>query len=122
MQDWDPVLGEYLHEYLDYRANIILREKVQAETQSGNNSNPFTKVENKKASNKRMTDKDGEQKVVYCLEFNTNTCAHHDHHPGRFGGKNMTKFHVCRKCHQAGEIKSHKEMDNCCPRKTVNSA
>ena len=29
--EWDQVLGEHLHEYLNYRANVNLMEKVNNE-------------------------------------------------------------------------------------------
>ena len=55
MQGWDPVLGEHLHEYLNYRANVILREKIQKDDQN----KEFTKVEHRKSSSDRKNMPEG---------------------------------------------------------------
>ena len=113
-QEWDPVLGEHLHEHLDYRANVLMREKVQ----SNNHNGTWSKVESKKTG-RRPTEKESEQKerIIYCQEFNNNTCSFQDHHPGKFAGKTTTKFHICRRCHNAGEFRSHRDSDGSCPKR-----
>ena len=110
--DWDEALGEHLHELLNYRANVILREKVNE-----GNHNQFTKVEGKKAAKERKAGESGKERFVYCMDFNNGSCTQRDHHEGKFNGVKVTKFHVCRKCHGFGEMKSHREGDPSCPRK-----
>ena len=47
-QQWCAVLGEHLHEFLNYRANIIFHDRIQTGETSKNT--PFTKVESRKQS------------------------------------------------------------------------
>ena len=71
-QGWNEVLGEHLHEILDYRANLLVREKLNEAAESSNNS-PFIKVDNRKGSEKRReTEAPGQ--VIYCQDFNSNRC------------------------------------------------
>ena len=113
-QDWDEALGEHLHELLNYRANVILREKIHDES-----GQPFTKVESKKMKEKRPTDSGYENRIIYCQDYNSGKCSARDHHEGRFSGKKVTKFHICKKCHTLGEIKSHREIDQQCPNRNA---
>ena len=116
-QEWDEVLGEHLHEYLHYRANVILRQKLQEEPEQG-----FTKVEHRKNGQQNRRSLPGkaskqEETIIYCHDYNRNECVHRDHHEGHFNGQKVVKFHICRKCHASGEIKSHREGEDSCPRK-----
>ena len=119
-QEWDEVLGEHLHEFLNYKANVIMREKLQNNRESQKNT-PFTKVENKKQMrNKDKQDKvtEVQEKLIYCNDYNNGNCIHRDHHEGRFAGKKCTRFHICRKCYtQANEVRSHCEDSDECPKK-----
>ena len=111
--DWEDELGDKLHEYLDYRANVNMRAKVNAQ-QDG-----FVKVEYKKSANEKKSNADpgGKPQICFCLEYNVGNCPQSDHHEGRLGHKKVNKFHICRKCHREGEFKSHRESDEACPRK-----
>ena len=114
MQGWDRVFGEHLHEYLNYRVNVNLREQIQE-----GNTAPFTKVDRKKNrqdENNKMS-LENKERVIYCQDYNNQRCRFKDHHKGKFAGKTVTKFHICKKCHQSGEIRSHRETDDFCPRK-----
>ena len=111
-QDWNEVLGEHLHELLTYKANIIMREKMQEK------DGPFTKVEGKKFSKpvERQQDNNSE-KIIFCNDYNIGKCTFQDHHEGRFAGKRCTRFHICKKCYiTGGEIKSHRENSEACPK------
>ena len=115
--EWDMVLGEHLHEYLAYRANVLLREKMVESQQTG-----FTKVETKKQQNERKGNhdiRDGavNEKIIYCQDYNSRKCKFRDHHEGRFSGQKVTRFHICKRCHQTGAISSHREGDENCPLK-----
>ena len=112
-QDWDEALGEHLHELLNYRANVLMREQM-----SENNNSNFTRVENKRQKERR-NDKETDNRIIYCQDFNTGNCIHRDHHEGRFAGKKVTRFHICKKCHSVGEMKSHREGSQNCPRKDL---
>ena len=111
---WAHNLGEKLHQHLDYRANVILRDRM--------NNEGFTKVENRKQQDKRgptggeTTVKD---RVFYCLDYNLGTCPQSDHHEGRIGTKKVTKFHFCKRCHKDNEYKSHRDTDTSCPKRKL---
>ena len=106
---WADELGEKLHSLLDYRANVIIRDRVTQES--------FTKVEAKKARTDKNPGGASKDRIFYCLEFNQGTCPHGDHHEGIWGNKKIMKFHFCRKCHKEGDYRSHKETDDVCPKK-----
>ena len=108
---WCDNLGDRLHEHLDYRANVNMRNKMSLQETVG-------KADKKNQGEKRATEiKNNGEKVVYCLKYNLGTCLQADHHDGRFAGKKVTKFHICRKCHREGDFKSHKDSDQSCPKK-----
>ena len=121
-QDWNEALGEHLHEMLNYRANVLLRERVHADV---NSATGFTKVENKKGGGSRRKNDQEEARIVYCQDYNNGSCIHSDHHQGKFAGRNTTKFagrnttkfHICKRCHQSGEIRSHRDTDTNCPKR-----
>ena len=109
---WKDDLPKKLHNYLDYRANVLVQNRV-AQQES------FTKVEYKKTDKHAMNEPSGKDHVIYCLEYNLGTCPHSDHHEGRFGSKKVTKFHICRRCHKDNEFKSHRETEDSCTKKKV---
>ena len=111
-QQWDEVLGEYLHEFLNFRVNLQARER----TQTVENNHPFTKVEVKRGVDRRNDFKD---KVIYCQDFNNNRCLHSDHHEGKFMGNRVTKWHICKKCPEKGENWSYRWTDDECPQKSA---
>ena len=114
--NWTDDLAEELHKHYDYRANIILRERL-------NDSNYIAKKTDK-------TDRGGETKTgelifedlkrskpVFCMEFNHNSYNNPESHEGNFGGKKCIKWHICHRCRQFGELRNHPELDPECPRK-----
>ena len=109
---WKDDLGQKLHEHLDYRANVIIRNKIaQQEAKS---------EQRKSHNNKKLTTQDGgnpKDRVIYCLEYNQGTCPHSDHHEGRFNRKKVFKFHICQRCHKEGDFKSHQDASDECPKK-----
>ena len=109
-QQWDPALGEHLHEFLNYRANLRLREKVAQTTPE----NGFTKVEHKKNQDRR-NDKNDSTRIIYCQDFNNKRCNQQDHHEGRFAGGKVIRWHICKKCLEHGEVRSHRSSDAECP-------
>ena len=119
IQNWDPVLGEHLHEFLDYKANVMMRERFQQEKVT-----PFTKVEHRKGSkpqHERNTEKqekssEVKDRIIYCSDWNNGSCSFADHHDGKFAGRKCVKFHICRKCYSQGhEIRSYKDGSDECP-------
>ena len=105
---WTDSLGEKLHNHLDYHANVITRSRIAQESQPRN--------ERRNAAVKTTID-NTKEKVYYCLEYNLGTCPQADNHEGRIGGKRVTKFHICRRCHKEGKYKSHRESDDSCSKK-----
>ena len=108
-RDWTDNLEDELHSLLDYRANILAREKLTQQPEG------FTKVESRK--DRRGASDSATGRIVYCMEYNGGNCPQTDHHEGRFSNRKVTKFHICRKCYKEGEYKSHRATDECCPRK-----
>ena len=104
---WNDNLGDRLHEFYDYQANKIMRERMQQEGQQKEtqlkNSNPIAKLEKQSMES---------EKVIYCAAYNRGVCTFNDHHEGRFSNKLVTKWHICSRCAKAGEKKSHRE-DQC---------
>ena len=110
---WGDNLAGRLHEHLDYRANVIMRNKIAQQERS-------SKVEPKKATpdrNPTGPENTTKERIIYCLEYNQGSCPHADNHEGRFNNKKVVKFHICRRCHREGEFRSHRELDNVCPKK-----
>ena len=110
---WTDEMSEKLHQHLDYQANVITRDKMLAQQETG-----FTKVERGKASGNGRNNTDGKEKAFYCLEYNLGTCNFKGSHEGRLGTRRITKQHICRKCHREGEIKNHRETDEACNKRT----
>ena len=111
-QQWDETLGEHLHEFLNFRGNILMRDKLQ----NDNNKNAFTKVEYKKAAERKQ---DGKEWVIYCQDYNNNRCPHGDHHEGKFTSNKITKWHICKRCNEHKETKSHQWTDDTCPHRNA---
>ena len=112
--EWDEVLGEHLHEYLNYKANVLMRNLIQTDGDRA----PFKKVENRKEKFHIENNRGQKDQVIYCNAFNNGNCKFTDHHEGKFSGMNITKWHICRRCWTvAAEKKSHKENSEECQRK-----
>ena len=122
--DWSADLGEELHRYYDYRANVLLRERTQI-----NNFNTNS-IKNKNVSTNSVTNKEEEEdpdtkqqaldettRIIYCMDFNLGRCSHDKSHVGKWKGKKQMKWHVCRQCLKNGELKEHKENDETCGNK-----
>ena len=109
---WSDNLGDALHHHLDYRANVIFRDKMVTDKEKDEG---FTKVEPKRRQAVVPDEKIG--KVIFCADYNAGTCTHPDNHEGRFSNRKVTKFHICKRCHKEGDYRSHREGDECCPRK-----
>ena len=114
-RNWSDNLGEELHRYLDYRANLLLREKIQKEKQESYKANKWeVKSTIGTRSEKTATE---QEKIIFCAAYNKGHCTFTDHHEGRFSNKSVTKWHICSKCYKNGERKSHREVDDECPTK-----
>ena len=119
--NWTDDLGDHLHQFYDYRAMALLREKIQqqARQEGGNATGAGVKMERKSLEkSENMTaqeDTDSLPKPVFCMEFNQGTCKQTDTHEGHFGGKRCLKWHICRRCRRIGDIRHHAEKD--CTRK-----
>ena len=115
VETWSKDLGEQLHQFYDYCAMSLMREKMQ----SGRNESVANIGKTDKKSGELSTggtsNEDGEvSKPVFCMEYNQGTCKHDDTHEGFFAGKRTWKGHICRRCRRVGEMKHHTEKE--CPR------
>ena len=112
---WSDNLGEQLHKLYDYRANVIWREKAV-----GANTDTKNKLVNDAKNDKKESesgDESPESKLIYCMEYNRGTCPQSKSHVGKWKGKKVTKWHVCRSCLKAGELREHPEGDTKCAKK-----
>ena len=117
---WESDLPGKLHEYYDYRANILMKEKMQIEKEEKKKvDNNASKEQQNNVAGYNFEDLE-KNKPVFCIEFNHGKCTQADSHEGQFGGRRCIKWHICRRCRRCGEIKHHPEIDPECPRK-VNS-
>ena len=107
---WSDDLGEKLHSHYDYQANKLARERMQGD--GGTRTVKHATAIN--VNTEKAVEPNG---TIYCGLYNKGTCLHPDHHEGRFSNKAVTKWHICSKCFKAGERKSHREIDECCPNK-----
>ena len=103
---WKTDLGERLHDLYDYQANKIIREKVQ---QSGDKRQE--KARPQQGSSPSPAGNNAMEQVVYCAAYNRGKCSLDDHHEGKFGGKSVTKWHICSKCHKRRERRLHRESE-----------
>ena len=105
--DWGTHLADKIHQFCEFRSNLIMREKLQKQANgrvsTGNNNNEKTK----------------DTELVYCGDFNKQSgCNFTDHHEGRFNSKPMLKWHICRRCYNdTKEKKFHSETDGSCPKR-----
>ena len=114
---WSPAIAERLHNDLAFRASVVLREKdkqkgAKPETSSASNGKP-DKPANKKSESKLPTD----VKIHYCLDYQKGACPFKDNHEGKLGNKNVTLWHMCRRCmlSEAKLMRLHPESDEACP-------
>ena len=104
--DWDTSLAAKVHQFCEFRSNLITRETIakQAAGKQG-------------ASQQRK--KESEERVFYCNEFNRQGgCNFPEHHEGRFNNRTVQKWHICRRCFsETKEKRFHPELDKECPRR-----
>ena len=111
IQNWDNDLGEMLHEYFDYQANKMVREKVNIDNAQKAKSSTIQTRNDKTDKSKN------EETIIFCGLYNKGTCNYDDHHDGRFSNRPVVKWHICSKCLKKGERRSHREIDSACPNK-----
>ena len=126
VKTWTDGLEHDLHEIYDYRATVLMREKLQNKDEDRNDrkknesSNSFSSNQSSASTQGggqgyNFEDMD-KNKPVFCMEYNKNRCTHEDTHEGHFGGRKCLKWHICR-CRRFGEIRHHPEDDEKCQRK-----
>ena len=72
--NWNDKLDVKLHEHLDYRANVIVCNKIALPEGPPRNENKKAQVDRKTVNNETGA----KEKVIYCLEYNLGTCPHAD--------------------------------------------
>ena len=108
---WDDNLADKIHTFCEFRANLLTREQITK--QQGTKQISTVRKDSKDSRDKTIDDR-----VVFCADFNNNTCKFTDHHEGRFSNKQVTKWHICKKCYlENRERNSHAENDPRCPRR-----
>ena len=119
---WGENLGGQLSDFYDYRANVILKTKLQHKEMPPRGDKHRAESGESTSSNSSSTDnytfEDLERnKPVFCMEYNKLKCQHSNTHEGQFGGRKCLKWHICRRCRCFGEIRHHPEEDQNCPRR-----
>ena len=117
--DWSSALQEDLHKFYDYRAMAILREKNTSGMSEDRKRPAFQgspkDQESKEEDEAPMADDTG--KIIYCLDFNNGKCSHDKAHAGKWKGKKVMKWHICKNCIRKGKIQQHKDSDPECKNK-----
>ena len=118
-EPWSTALSEELHKYYDYRANVISREKLatfESKTQVKKSaSNDKVQQAETKNNDDGSADESDDLKIIYCMEYNRGSCPNTKSHYGKFKGKRVKKWHICKTCLKASELNSHPESDSTCP-------
>ena len=115
VSEWDSNLGESLHEYYDYQANKIIRDKLNKEHYKTDRSSNSQHIPDTRIT--RSDTKKTEEQTIFCGLYNKGKCNFEDHHEGRFSNRPVTKWHICSRCLKNGEKRSHPEGDPACPNK-----
>ena len=103
--------------FCEFRANVRAREKLEKSAQGGNNAKSTNSAPTNVKKSNADKGKPGD-KAIYCNDYNKGTCTLSDHHQGKYNGKLITRWHICKKCLLEGkERKSHPENDANCSRK-----
>ena len=112
VEPWLDRLAGNLEKFYEFRANVVLRDKVINGDKKLAGGNKDTK------EGEEVVGTSGEEvegKVIYCMDFNKGSCTHEKSHVGKWKGKKLTKWHVCRSCLKNSELLAHPEKD--CPNK-----
>ena len=118
VQSWGPQLAEELHQLLDYRSNVISRERMkEMELKMLDNKNKAKKDDKKSEENKgdETTEEGGDFKPIFCMDYNKGECTFKKSHGGKWRGKKVTKWHICKGCLKNSELLPHPETE--CPNK-----
>ena len=107
-QSWSEKLAENLNTHYEFRANVVWREKLATDKTKGQG---VASEHHAHKDNKSDEQDDSENKIIYCMEFNKSTCAHNKSHNGKWKGKSVTKWHICRSCLRNKELAHHSEKD-----------
>ena len=125
LQGWNPQLAEELQVLLDYRASVISRERMKEMEQKmwDNNKKKKETRDPKDTKEEGKNDvNDGneetpEVKPIFCMDYNRGECSFSKSHTGKWKGKRVTKWHICRICLRNNELLPHPESDSSCPAK-----
>ena len=119
LDQWSLKMVDEMHKFFEYRANVIAREALAKadNTSHGKNSQKSVK-ENQSSATKldqKGDDSNPDRSIVFCMDFNRNQCNQHKSHIGKWQGKQVMKYHVCRSCLRNNDVTNHSEMDPKCP-------
>ena len=106
---WGNDLAERLHTDLAFRASVLARK----------NESKSDKTDNKPSVNKSSKGDTAktDHKFHYCADFNKGNCSFKDNHEGKLSGKDVTLWHICKRCLFSTEklVRMHPESDPECP-------
>ena len=104
---WTSNLDDKVHQFCQFRANVITREKLEKQVGTG--------------AGKQHVVKKKEPDIFYCNEYNRESgFTFTGNHEGRFNNKPVWKLHICKKCYvETREKRNHSECDVNCPKKAA---
>ena len=105
---WSSKLASNLNNHLEFRANVAWREKIDKVT---NGNKKKDSVSDTSKSDLGSVSEEAEPKLIYCMDFNKGICSNQKSHYGKWKGKKLMKWHVCKACLKNSEIKNHAEKD-----------
>lgn len=113
---WSSEIVEKAENMLD---RAVSKHKMQREIETQKITRTTDKMKEKPKKEFGIQLKNGD-KIVYCADFNKNKCDKDSNHEGKFSGRDVTKFHVCRTCLVIDKEKRfHPETDEKCPNKSA---
>ena len=107
---WSPKLADELNKFYEFRANAVLREKLEkgAEKLTGSG---VKKTEEGGQGGESKEDGEDTEKMIYCMDFNKGICQYNKSHMGKWRSKKVMKYHMCRICLKNNDVANHSERE-----------
>lgn len=111
---WSQNLPKKIHKSLAFRRHTIAADRKISDEQT--RKGEISKE--KKSKVDRKTQRENEEDVFYCADYNRGKCEFSTSHLGKWAGKDIMKLHICKKClAEDGAKRAHPEGDEKCPKK-----
>ena len=104
-EPWSSNLADSLEKFYEFRANVAWRTNNSTKSGGGATTHPAESKSPEEALD------EGEGKIIYCMDYNRGTCSSDKSHVGKWKGRKVTKWHVCKICLANKELLSHPEKE-----------